>query len=735
MTFDNTIKLNLDRRGYTEKPKDLVGIIRVRLCRAESIRDLTLDQLMGAIQRGYTFTPAAMTGTKGDTWQSQQVICADIDNDSGKKDSDGNKIMLNPPLLPDEAMAVMADHGITPCFMYYTFSSTDAWPKYRIVLVLEHPLTNRVDADRLTAGFAGIFNAARPGCADTAIRDNARLLYGGRAGCVFYVSREATSTETLRALPAPEVPAQAAAAPAQEGQQRVHGPRGDLRDAIETFDLAAYVSATEDVREVWKGSKRFFVPCPLCKTGGLTNGGSFNVTGHQWHCFSDNHEGLKRGGSIIDYLMIRHHIDLPAAMSMFENQIIRPTADEDFASVEASEAVNTGDPDSAAQLAPESAGAAETGAQATTEAEDQQPQKQNDGIGNYILNVMPSEIATFGSGTTRTGFTYLDEKSSGGLFPGLYAIGAISSLGKTTLIHQMADQMAANGQDVLFFSLEQSRLELASKSLARMTAKVDYGSALTSLEIRRGVTRQGEAARFLPNCITDYTRTVGDHLNVIEGGFRYTVEKLCDYVLQYMEDHQTGPVVIVDYLQILNTDKKLSTRRDEIDHIVSMLKILSAKLNIPVIVISSVNRANYLTPVDFESFKESGGIEYTADVVWGLQLACLEDKLFDKGSITEKRERIKRAKGSTPREVQLVCLKNRYGITDWKVDFKYYPQFDLFKEISGTAEGDFAAAEREAAAEAWQAAEDKKKEERAKRAYAKMLLDAYTMLYNYDPLS
>ena len=55
-------------------------------------------------------------------------------------------------------------------------------------------------------------------------------------------------------------------------------------------------------------------------------------------------------------------------------------------------------------------------------------------------------------------------------------------------------------------------------------------------------------------------------------------------------------------------------------------------------------RQNYLTQVDFESFKESGGIEYTADVVWGLQLEVLHDALFNSASkINEKRQKIKEA--------------------------------------------------------------------------------------------
>ena len=112
-------------------------------------------------------------------------------------------------------------------------------------------------------------------------------------------------------------------------------------------------------------------------------------------------------------------------------------------------------------------------------------------------------------------------------------------------------------------------------------------------------------------------------------------------------------------------------------------------MDLTVFIISSVNRANYLTPIDFESLKESGGIEFTADCIWGLQLQCLNEDLFSqKEKIKDKRERIKEAKAEDPRKIELVCLKNRYGIANYSVYFDYFPASDLFTESSG-AESDF----------------------------------------------
>lgn len=305
------------------------------------------------------------------------------------------------------------------------------------------------------------------------------------------------------------------------------------------------------------------------------------------------------------------------------------------------------------------------------------------GMGAYISGRMQEEINAFISASNiKTGFYKFDELS-GGLYPGLYVLGAISSLGKTTFVQNIADNVAAAGKPVLFFSLEMSRLEMASKSISRKTAQIDYSNAVSSLKIRQGVT-----SKTVQDATEAYLTAIGDKMQVIEGGFDTTVENIRNYTFSYINQHEGAkPVVIVDYLQILQGEQR-GTIREAIDYNVVELKRLARALDVPVIVISSINRGNYLLPIDFESFKESGGIEYTADVVLGLQLACLDDNpVFTKDKdIMAKREAIKAAKAENPRHVRLVCLKNRYGRPDWTITYKYYPQYDYFVETDGYTE-------------------------------------------------
>ena len=305
--------------------------------------------------------------------------------------------------------------------------------------------------------------------------------------------------------------------------------------------------------------------------------------------------------------------------------------------------------------------------------------KKPDNVATYLNEMLRDEIERFKqSANIKTGYYNLD-KSAGGLYPGLYAIAAISSLGKTTFMHQMADQIAASGHDVIYFSMEQSRLELVSKSLARITARKDMDNAVTSLAIRKG-----NFSSLVADAVEQYKNEVSDHLSIIESNFNCDCDYIDDYIRRYINRTGSRPVVIIDYLQVLQPETSNSVKKQSvkemIDSTVVTLRRMSRELDLTVIIISSVNRANYMRPIDFESLKESGGIEYTCDVVYGLQLQCLEREMIfgKKDNIKEQREFIRREKAKNPREIELVCLKNRYGISSFNCYFDYYPAYDLF---------------------------------------------------------
>ncbi len=272
------------------------------------------------------------------------------------------------------------------------------------------------------------------------------------------------------------------------------------------------------------------------------------------------------------------------------------------------------------------------------------------------------------------------------------------------------------GESVVYFTLEQSRMEMITKGISRITAlnalnapsvkskgadEIPAGAmsgtpaagidktlaagsdgsldqhAVSAIEIRRGATDPYKQ-KIVDSATKEYMEG-SKSLYMVQCDFDTTVETVQSYVSAFIKEKKIRPVVIVDYLQIIRPTDTRMTTKDAVDSHVRALKMLQRNNDLVLIVISSLNRSNYMAPIDFESFKESGGIEYTADVIWGLQLSIMNNTTFNSSQeVIKKRQIVKTAKKSVPRKIQLVCLKNRYGRSSYECDFDYYPQFDLF---------------------------------------------------------
>ena len=278
-----------------------------------------------------------------------------------------------------------------------------------------------------------------------------------------------------------------------------------------------------------------------------------------------------------------------------------------------------------------------------------------------------------------TGFSKLDKLLDGGLYEGLYIIGAISSLGKSTLILQIADQIAQTGQDVLIFALEMSRNELISKSLSRLTIigaeNLDGYStvnAKTARDITSGANYETYSQKeidLIKLAITEYS-LFSEHVYITEGIGNIGTDEVRKGVEKHTRLTGKAPVVIIDYLQILAPADPRLTDKQATDRAVMELKRVSRDFKTPVIGISSLNRKNYNVEISMEAFKESGAIEYSSDVLIGLQFEGAGKDGFDLGA----------AKKRTPRQIELCILKNRNGETEHKVNFKYYQHYNYFKE-------------------------------------------------------
>ena len=288
---------------------------------------------------------------------------------------------------------------------------------------------------------------------------------------------------------------------------------------------------------------------------------------------------------------------------------------------------------------------------------------------DYFANDFDSEIKEMKEYALReTGFENIDEQQI--FSPGLIVLGAVPACGKTTFAWQMAEQLAKNGETCLFCSYEMSRLELFSKSIARELYLRDSSTTLTAAEIRRG-GRSDKTKKIIAEKQND-----DSDLRVLELHGE-TIEDLLRMLRPICTGKTKAPVVFIDYLQIIPSSK--DNVKNGIDDTVRKLKVFQRDTNTTFIVISSFNRTNYNQAVSFESFKESGSIEFTADVVWGLQLNVMNE--FKKRSDDLSgviREKVEEAKRQQPRQVQLKCLKNRQG-QNYDCYFKYYSAHDYFE--------------------------------------------------------
>lgn len=305
------------------------------------------------------------------------------------------------------------------------------------------------------------------------------------------------------------------------------------------------------------------------------------------------------------------------------------------------------------------------------------------------------DLITDGTGNSaiKTGYDDLDRILDGGLYPGLYIIGAISSLGKTTFALQMADNMAQNEQDVIIFSLEMARAELMAKSISRQTFLLSE-DAPHNAKTTRGVLAGARYAKYskaekelIYQAIQEY-RLYAEHIYIHEGVGNIGVDKIKEIVMQHIAITGNKPVIIIDYLQILAPFDLRASDKQNTDKAVLELKRLSRDVQIPVIGISSFNRDNYTSPVNYSSFKESGAIEYSADVLIGLQYAGI-DYIEREGEgerlkrirklIKQEEENARQGKGVN---IELKVLKNRNG-SKGRAAYKFFAKFNCFKESAG----------------------------------------------------
>lgn len=286
----------------------------------------------------------------------------------------------------------------------------------------------------------------------------------------------------------------------------------------------------------------------------------------------------------------------------------------------------------------------------------------------YLTDSLPGALQEYaGRETIFSGYDNLDAITS--IYPSLYVLGGVSSIGKTTFLHQMADQMANEKHPVLYFAYEQTVIDIATKNLSRTMALEDQERAMPAMMMKD----KPEDPR-VSTAMKKYD--AAEHLYIVECNAKATIMKVEQLVSSFIEQTHTCPIVIIDYLQAIPPlDKNKRTVKESIYLNMRRLKQLQNKYGLVLMVIAALSEQSLFEELDFESFKEVGNMSNVADVLWGMQLQALKE---EKGTGKDRRKRIRNAMTEIPRRVELVCLKNALGQT-YRCNYKYYPQFDLFR--------------------------------------------------------
>ena len=275
-----------------------------------------------------------------------------------------------------------------------------------------------------------------------------------------------------------------------------------------------------------------------------------------------------------------------------------------------------------------------------------------------------------------TGFSNLDFRLNGGFHSKqLITIGALSSMGKTSFCLCIAHNMALKKQPVLFVSVEQSALELDAKLISyythKLTEKGNTSRGIAYCEMLHKDTKRltdTKKQRLIQDAIDQLTRANGDNFHVMQCQDRPTVKQIAETAKVIADNQGKAPVIFIDYLQLLAPlDPHERDNRRITDANLTELKQTANALNTPVVIISSINRNSYKSTLTFESFKESGCIEYSSDVVLGLEpqgLKNLEAKIESQDVFKKQcKERYEKSKDLTKSALELLVLKNRNGST------------------------------------------------------------------------
>lgn len=260
-----------------------------------------------------------------------------------------------------------------------------------------------------------------------------------------------------------------------------------------------------------------------------------------------------------------------------------------------------------------------------------------------------------------TGIRELDDTITGLNRSDLIILAARPGMGKTSFALNIARHAAVTAQKrVAFFSLEMAREQLASRLLSTE-------SLVSGTKLRTGELNDGEWARLIEggDILSKASIYLDDNSSITVPEMKAKIRRL-----------KNVDLVIIDYLQLMNSAKRIDNRVQEISEITRNLKIMAKELNIPVMALSQLARGSEKRtehrPV-LSDLRDSGSIEQDADIV----LFLYRENYYQNDADAPKED-------EDMNSGECIVAKNRHGEIKtvplhWQGEFMRFTSQELFR--------------------------------------------------------
>jgi len=255
----------------------------------------------------------------------------------------------------------------------------------------------------------------------------------------------------------------------------------------------------------------------------------------------------------------------------------------------------------------------------------------------------------------RTGYQDLDNMTAGLQRSDLIILAARPAMGKTTLVTNLAYNVATIAkQPVLFFSLEMSKEQLVDRMLAD-------ASGVDAWNIRTGNLSDDDFSK-----LSEAMGELAEAPIYIDDTPGMSVLEMRTKARRAMHEQPLG-LIIIDYLQLMQgSGRDGGNRVQEVSEISRGLKLIARELNVPLIALSQLSRSvESRSPQipQLADLRESGSIEQDADIVMFIYREAYYNPETERENITD-----------------LIIAKHRNGPTG-KIELYFHPERLRFMSV------------------------------------------------------